>query len=238
MPPALLIHPNEHFYNGVVKCAKIDGVESNNLPPPNGFPWPSPNNEPLAFLEIGNDSEVAHSFGGRSNPRECKRIVEIVQRIIAVGGIKADQIAIITPYNKQVQLFRTELSNASQIHGPKLLDVKIGTVDSFQGAETGLVIFSAVRSNLLKELGFLRDQRRLNVAITRSKRGLIVVGDPKVLRTCRHWAALLDSCRDRGCALTEEEYILAKAESPNNGKKRINLSDLELDMDDEFFGLF
>jgi regulator of nonsense transcripts 1 len=55
-------------------------------------------------------------------------------------------------------------------------------------------------------IGFLRDSRGLNVAITRAKRGLIVVGDPKVLSTCRHGAALLRSCYERGCALTEREY--------------------------------
>ena len=84
--------------------------------------------------------------------------------------------------------------------------MKVGTVDSYQGQETDLVIFSGVRSNLMKELGFLRDSRRLNVAITRAKRGLIVVGDPTVLRTCKHWSALLDSCSDRGCTMTQREY--------------------------------
>jgi superfamily I DNA and/or RNA helicase len=95
------------------------------------------------------------------------------------------------------QLFRTELSNAvsirSTINGTcKISGVHVGTEDSFQGQETDLVIFLVVRSNLLKEMGFLRDDRRLNVAITRARRGLIVVGDPTVLRTCRHWEAMLD----------------------------------------------
>ena len=243
MPASLLIHPNNYFYGGVVNCATTatDGINS-NPPPPNGFVWPSPKKEPLAFIEMGNDSEVAHNFGGRSNPNEVTMIVGIVQKIAAAGDVDAEDIAIITPYGKQVQLFRTELSNASLIYGPKIADVNVGTVDSFQGQETDLVIFSAVRSNRMKELGFLRDERRLNVAITRAKRGLIVVGDPTVLRTCRHWTALLDNCRDRGCSLTEKEYkarcssdaMVVKASQ----KRKIDLSDLELDMDDEFFGLF
>jgi len=241
MPASLLIHPNNYFYNGVVKCATTDGTDSDH-PPPNGFVWPSPKMEPLAFVEMGNDDEVTHNFGGRSNPKEVEIILDIVKKVIAAGDIQAENIAIITPYSKQVQLFRTELSNASHIHGPKISDINVGTVDSFQGQETDLVIFSAVRSNKMKELGFLRDERRLNVAITRAKRGLIVVGDPSVLRTCKHWTALLDSCSDRGCTLTEGEYksrsacdaMMVKAVE----KKRISLSDVELDMDDEFFGLF
>ncbi|KAL7538765.1 hypothetical protein ACHAXR_008787, partial [Thalassiosira sp. AJA248-18] len=236
MPQSLLHHPNEYFYNGVVKCAKVGGADP-NLPPPDGFPWPSPKNEPLAFVQIGNDSEVAHNFGGRSNPTEVEIIVDIVGKVIGAGEIDAENIAIITPYNKQVQLLRTELNNASYN------SVQIGTVDSFQGQETDVVVFSAVRSNLLKELGFLRDERRLNVAITRARRGLIVVGDPTVLRTCRHWTALLDCCSDRSCVMTQKEYYsnhsearVAK-EAADNSKDR-SLFSVELDMDDEFYGLF
>lgn len=205
MPQSLLQHPNEHFYDGIVECATTGGIDP-NLPPPTGFPWPSPNNEPLAFIEIGSDSELSHNFGGKSNPIEAEVIVDIVGNVVAAGDIRADKMAIITPYSKQVQLLRTELSNARHSSGCKISDVQVGTVDSFQGQEADLVIFSAVRSNLMKELGFLRDPRRLNVAITRARRGLIVVGDPSVLRTCRHWAALLDSCYGRGCTLTQKEY--------------------------------
>ena len=243
MPPALLVHPNRYFYDGVVNCAMSDDA---TLPPPKGFVWPSPNNEPLAFIEMGNgNSEVAHNFGGRSNPSEVALIVDIVRNVIDAGAIEAENIAIITPYSKQVQLFRTELINASHIHGAKMSEVDVGTVDSFQGAETDLVIISAVRSNLQKELGFLRDERRLNVAITRAKRGLIVVGDTTVLRSCKHWAAMLDSCRERECAITEKDYRnrcasdawALKAEGSAK-ERQIEYSDLELDMDDEFFGLF
>ena len=235
MHPSLLIYPNEAFYKGVVQSAQTNGAATSNQL--KGFPWPSPNNEPLAFIDLGNASEIAHNFGGRSNPRECRTVVNIVQKIISQGDVEADQIAIITPYNKQVQLLRTELSNASLIHGKKMLEVNVGSVDSFQGQEKELVVFSAVRSNRLSELGFLRDSRRLNVAVTRAKQGLIVVGDATTLKSCRYWKALLDSCHERGCAMTEEEYILAKAQSPIN-KRRIEPKDLELDLDDEFFGLF
>ena len=76
---------------------------------------------------------------------------------------------------------------------------RVGTVDSFQGQETDLVVFSATRSNAFGDMGFLRDPRRLCVAITRARRGLVVVGDVKTLRSSHHWAALIDSCQSRGC---------------------------------------
>jgi len=241
MPETLLRHPNKYFYKGAVRCAETGGADP-TLSPPDGFPWPSPE-EPLAFLEVGNDSEVAHSFGSRTNPAEVEVILDIVERVISAGEINADNIAIITPYSKQVQLFRTELNNASLMKESTMSDVQVGTVDSFQGQETDLVLFSAVRSNQMKELGFLRDSRRLNVAITRARRGLIVVGDPKVLRTCRHWSALLSTCSDRGCVLSNLEYkaktsrLVDHEVDSQDGHDR-SLLNLELDKDDQFYGLF
>jgi DNA polymerase III delta prime subunit len=233
MPYSLLYHPNKYFYDSVVKCSSTAIA-----PPPKGFPWPSPNAEPLAYIEIGDGAnEVAHTFGGRSNPVEVEVIIDIVQKFIAAGDIKPKDIAIITPYNKQAQLFRTKLNNSgSTVHGQEIYNVQVGTVDSFQGQETELVIFSAVRSNQLKELGFLRDARRLNVAITRARRGLIVVGDPTVLRTCRHWSALLESCSDRRCVLTEVEYNNLRIEGTVDVDR--TLASSEVDMKDELYGLF
>lgn len=242
MPAALLKHPNEHFYNSMVKCANEEFNINNNASNPKGFPWPN-KSEPLAFLQVGNDSEVSHNFGGRSNPKEANVILDIVLKFLSAGDVQAKNIAIITPYSKQVQLLRAELNNASIVHhGLGLSDIQVGSVDSFQGQEKELVLFSAVRSNLLNELGFLRDARRLNVAITRAKRGLIVVGDSTVLKSCRHWAALLNSCKERGCSLTEREYYSEVEESRVERRRRVidesDLSEFELDKGDEYFGLF
>ena len=140
--------------------AAMGGVDP-DLPPPEGFPWPS--SEPLAFLAVGDNSEVAHGFGGRSNPTEAEIVVDTIRKVVAAGDVEAKDIAVISPYSKQVQLIRTELNNISrESDGSGLSDVRVGTVDSFQGQETDLVLFSAVRSNLMKEMGFLRDARRLN----------------------------------------------------------------------------
>ena len=165
-------------------------------------------------------------------------VVQIITSILRHGDVSPKNVAIITPYSKQVQLIRMEFAKRATGGSNSIDQVKVGTVDSFQGQETDLVIFSAVRSNELKELGFLRDSRRLNVAITRAKRGLILIGDKTLLRTCRHWNALLDSCERRGClidvaALKEDEKSCNETHNVEKKHDLVNLNDSE-----DFFGLF
>lgn len=243
MPSSLLEHPSKYFYDGLVCCANDNNVsqsKTNKLP--QGFPWP--NSLPLTFINSGENNEIIHNYGGRSNPTEVNMVIRIVRSLIGHEDINARDLAIITPYSKQVQAIRMELSmlDARSQQHQRFHQVKVGTVDSFQGQEADLVIFSAVRSNDLKELGFLRDSRRLNVAITRARKGLILIGDTKLLRTCRHWSALLDSCERRGCCTdvsvldSNEKQTFVKPEVREEKEKSSFLC-LD-DSKEEFYGLF
>jgi hypothetical protein len=209
MPPSLLKHPSDYFYGGLVTCAD----EVCEIAAPSGFPWPS--KLPLVFVHVGSNLEVSHDFGGKSNPTEARLVAKVVVDLIGSGDVESNNIAVISPYSKQVQLIRSELSlqrNASS--------VRVGTVDSFQGQETDIVVFSCTRSNDRCEIGFLRDSRRLCVAITRARRGLIIIGDQKVLKTCRHWSALLASCTARDCVMDakcldlQSDRIILRVDGP------------------------
>ncbi len=83
-----------------------------------------------------------------------------------------EQIAVIAPYSAQVRFLRDRCSSN---------DVEIDTVDGFQGREKEVVLISLVRSNSQGEVGFLADTRRMNVAMTRAKRKLMVIGDGATL---------------------------------------------------------
>jgi regulator of nonsense transcripts 1 len=81
--------------------------------------------------------------------------------------------------------------------GAPYAGLEIKSVDGYQGREKEIIVFSAVRANEHGEIGFLRDRRRLNVAITRARRGLIVLGNTKTLRHDGTWRAWLDWAEER-----------------------------------------
>ena len=187
MHPVLLEHPSRYFYDSQVACAAGRPVSR----PPRGFPWPT-GELPLCFVHCGGDNlEASHVTGGKSNLNEAALVVRLVAAVVEAGDVPRERMAVLAPYANQVDLVRAAL--------PRDSACRVGTVDSFQGQETDLVIFSATRSNELGDMGFLRDPRRLCVAITRARRGLILVGDARTLRSSHHWSALIDSCESRGC---------------------------------------
>ena len=91
-------------------------------------------------------------------------------------GLGVVKIGIISPYKGQVKFLEKLLDN----HPNKNI-INIGTVDGFQGQEREIIYISLVRSNDNSEIGFLSDVRRMNVALTRAKRKLIVIGDSATL---------------------------------------------------------
>lgn len=85
--------------------------------------------------------------------------------------------------------------------------VTIGTIDGFQGQERDVVLISMVRSNDEGEIGFLADTRRMNVALTRAKRKLMVVGDSGTLSTHPFYQKFLDFVNDNGLYSSIYEYM-------------------------------
>jgi len=143
--------------------------------------------EPVVWLDTASreagERQRADSRS-RENPGEADVVTRLVTGFLR-GGVDAREIGVISPYHDQVDLLRRRMPQGSD-------DLEVRTVDGFQGREKDVVILSLVRSNEGDEVGFLRDLRRLNVAITRPRRKLVVVGDTStvaVLPTYRRFVS-------------------------------------------------
>ncbi len=113
------------------------------------------------------DEEREPDGDSRTNLLEAELAIKKIDELL-LCGITPENIAVISPYSAQVKLLRDKI---------KRPEIEIDSVDGFQGREKDAVIVSLVRSNREGEVGFLADTRRMNVAMTRARRKLIVIGD-------------------------------------------------------------
>ncbi|KAL7878795.1 hypothetical protein AOLI_G00097690 [Acnodon oligacanthus] len=127
-------------------------------------------------------------------------IVALHVKALTEAGVQAKDIAVIAPYNLQVDLLRQKLSNEHP-------DLEIRSVDGFQGREKEAVLLSLVRSNRKGEVGFLAEDRRINVAITRARRQLMVVCDSQTVRNHDFLKSLIDYMSKHGEVRTAFEYL-------------------------------
>uniref|UniRef100_A0A9L0TQ59 Immunoglobulin mu DNA binding protein 2 n=1 Tax=Equus caballus TaxID=9796 RepID=A0A9L0TQ59_HORSE len=135
----------------------------------------------------------------KGNPGEVRLVALHVQALVD-AGVCASDIAVITPYNLQVDLLRQSLAHRHP-------ELEIKSVDGFQGREKEAVILSFVRSNRKGEVGFLAEDRRINVAVTRARRHVAVVCDSRTVNNHAFLKTLLDYCTVHGEVRTAFEYL-------------------------------
>jgi len=129
---------------------------------------------PVEFIDTagaGFEEQREPDGESRLNPEEAALVARKVQALLD-HGVAARDVAVIAPYSAQVRL----LGDLLPVPG-----LEIDSVDGFQGREKEAVVISLVRSNSNGEIGFLADVRRMNVALTRARRKLLVVGDSATL---------------------------------------------------------
>jgi len=188
MNSLLMKFPNKEFYdNGLKSDESVDDITINDiLDSKHG-------EEALLFIDT---SEVEDNH--EMHLKDSKSIINNLEADIAINiakdylneGISEDDIGIISPYADQVKIIQEKTP------------VEVKTVDGFQGREKEIIIISTVRSNSHGNIGFLRDLRRLNVAITRAKRKLIIIGNINTLKTNPTYSRLIE--------FVENEKLLVK----------------------------
>ncbi|MDA1013671.1 MAG: IGHMBP2 family helicase [Planctomycetota bacterium] len=174
---------SEQFYGGTLKAH--ESVASHLL---DGIWSVTPaeiTREPITFIDTagsGWEEELEPEGLSKRNPQEGELVLRKVQEL-RDAGVKPRDIAVIAPYAAQVRWLRDQ---------SKWGNLEIDTVDGFQGREKEAVVISCVRSNTIGEIGFLADARRMNVALTRARRKLIVVGDSATLGGNEFYTALFE----------------------------------------------
>ncbi|KAF8635544.1 hypothetical protein AX17_003927 [Amanita inopinata Kibby_2008] len=194
MHPCLSEFPSNMFYEGTLQ----NGVTAPERLRKNvDFPWPVPD-APMFFYQNLGQEEISSSGTSFLNRTEASNVEKIVTKFFKSGVVPA-QIGIVTPYEGQ----RSYIVNYMQFNGSLKKDlykeIEVASVDAFQGREKDYIILSCVRSNEHQGIGFLNDPRRLNVALTRAKYGVVILGNPKVLSKHPLWHYLLTHYKEKSC---------------------------------------
>ncbi|MNT25663.1 hypothetical protein D3C72_1611920 [compost metagenome] len=190
MNKAIMEFSNQQFYRG--KLTAFETVANRKLV--------KEDENPLLFIDTAGCGFNERTENGRSasNPEEGNLLMnylnDYLQQLTNYDNEVMDKIrrvGVISPYKAQVSFLTEQLENFEMLAslGKK---ISFNTVDGFQGQECDLIAISLVRSNEKNEIGFLADTRRMNVAITRAKKKLLIIGDSATLSSHPFYASFLD----------------------------------------------
>jgi hypothetical protein len=173
MHAAIMGFSSAEFYDGeLVADASVIGHRLCDLPGVRAEPLTE---TPVQFIDTAGasyDEELEEDTESRLNREEARLAAAKVRQLLG-AGLAPPQVAVIAPYRAQVRLLRDLLADVAGL--------EIDSVDGFQGREKEAVVITLVRSNAEGEIGFLGDVRRTNVALTRARRKLVVIGDSATL---------------------------------------------------------
>jgi regulator of nonsense transcripts 1 len=186
MHPGLARFPSHEFYDGSIQS----GVTEKDRQIAQ-FSFRDPKH-PMLLLHVSSGKEDKDRKKSYFNIEESVHVKSVVRWLLDIRNVPASSVAVISPYNAQRDLLK------------KLLDdtMEISSVDAFQGREKDFIIISAVRSN--EEIGFLKDERRMNVMLTRARKGLFIIGNLNTLyfSSSEAWKNLILHMKDLNCIFT------------------------------------
>lgn len=194
MNPCLSEFSSNMFYEGSLQ----NGVTKEQRQIPNStFPWPVIDTPMIFWANFGREeiSGSGTSFLNRIEAMNCERIITRLFR----DGVQPEQIGVITPYEGQRAYVVQYMQMNGSMDKDLYMEVEVASVDAFQGREKDFIILSCVRANDQQNIGFLSDPRRLNVALTRAKYGVVILGNPRALSKNQLWNQLLLHYREKGC---------------------------------------
>lgn len=173
---------SEWFYNGELRSA--DAVADHNT-----------DGQPLEFIDTAGCGFAEEGDMSKWNLGE----LDILQKHLNSTNTQGCSIGIISPYAEQVRRLEMEISKRERM--------TVQTVDSFQGQERDIIYISLVRNNEDGHIGFLKDYRRMNVAMTRARKKLVVIGDSVTIGQDPFYSAFLDYCERHNAYKSAWEYL-------------------------------
>jgi predicted DNA helicase len=196
MHPRIMEFPNRLMYGGLLEAAPetaerrlpLRRWRSDLLDPA----------RPALFVDLPGSERRAPRSHSYENPVEAEMIGSWTAELVEEGGVDPGQIGVITPYLAQARRIRRLLEERG-IDG-----VEVRSVDGFQGREKEVILLSFVRANPEGNIGFVADARRLNVAMTRARSKLIMVGSRETLEPHEPFGRLFDWLRSEGSLLSAE----------------------------------
>ncbi|XP_061162412.1 helicase with zinc finger domain 2-like isoform X2 [Saccostrea echinata] len=214
MHPSLCRFPSKHFYGGMLKTIpspKWEVIEPLHM-------WRDPK-DPCVFCHIeGEEEYLSYSTDegnemSRYNMAEVDQVVKVFRHLVKKEGVDYADINIMSQYNAQCSKIRLALKKQ------KLFVQNVNTVVASQGGEWDYVIFSLVRSLpeyriepkpthgwCIENLGFITDIHQINVALTRARKGLIIIGNMKLMECDDLFGALLEDYRENRCVVDAENF--------------------------------
>ncbi|XP_073897662.1 5'-3' DNA helicase ZGRF1 isoform X3 [Castor canadensis] len=179
--PAISAIANDLFYEGNL----MNGISETDRSPL--LEWlPT-----LCFYNVKGLEQIERDSSFH-NMAEAAFALKLIQSLMA-SGIAGSMIGVITLYKSQMHKF-CHLLSAVDFDHPDLKTVQVSTVDAFQGAEKEIIILSCVRT---RQVGFIDSEKRMNVALTRGRRHLLIVGNLACLRKNRLWGRVIQHCQGR-----------------------------------------
>jgi hypothetical protein len=202
MHPQLSALPNALFYGGRLK----NGVsEAERAPLAARMPT-------LCFVHVTSGQEQRAGDGSFSNSGEVAVIWTLLEWLDR-SGVEGQQVGVVCLYKAQADAVRSALQEhaAQRLRHLSASSILVSTVDAFQGGERDVVLVSTVRTHAV---GFIDSAERTNVALSRARRHLFVLGNASILRRNALWGRVVDMCAQSGTAgaMTSEELaVLAGA---------------------------
>jgi ATP-dependent RNA/DNA helicase IGHMBP2 len=157
-----------------------------------------------SFDELQNPETLSLSNIGEAN-LVFKHLELLLQQYQYSGEEQKLSIGIISPYKEQIELLKEKLVEFDYSAYP-VSELAVKTIDGFQGEERDVIYISLVRSNENSEIGFLSDVRRMNVALTRAKKKLVVIMDTSTIGNHPFYKSFIEYCEKNGFYKSAWEY--------------------------------